>query len=72
MITAATSDTHSIKCYDVATGQYKGVLFVTNGQIIGQPTVGSDTISVTFSEQGHTWLGTWTHNLAFKSKIMIG
>lgn len=54
--TAAANNQNSISIYDVEMGSYVTSIFVTSGQIIGQPVVSADKICVTFTEQGSTYI----------------
>lgn len=54
--TAAAANEHSISIYDVETGSFERSIFVTSGQIIGQPIVSANTITVTYTEGGNNWM----------------
>lgn len=70
--TVAVYDPHSISIYDVATGGYRGIIYVTSGSIIGNPIVTAKNISVTFTENGKTYISTYEMpSRAFLKKIAI-
>ena len=57
--TAVAANQHSISVYDVSTGNYYSSIFVTSGQIIGQPIVSAKTITVTFNEGGSNYMAVY-------------
>lgn len=71
--TALAKDPHSITIIDAADGSYYGTLYVTSGQIIGQPLVSPQTIVVSYQEAGHTYMNTYaTETRAFVQRVQIG
>ena len=46
--TAVVHDPHSLSIYDVKTGSYQGVIYVTSGAIVGQPIISGKTLNVSF------------------------
>ena len=58
-ITAVVHDPHSLSLYDVKTGSYLGVIYVTSGTIMGQPLISSKTINVSFQENGRLYMSTY-------------
>lgn len=56
MYTAVAANEHSISIYDVESGAFERSIFVTSGQIIGQPIVSANTITVTYNEGGDNWM----------------
>lgn len=67
--TAVASNQHNISIYDVETGGYVSSINVTSGQIIGQPIVSANTITVTFSEGGANYMSVYdAHSLSFLRK----
>lgn len=70
--TVAVLDPHSISIYDVATGGYRGIIYVTSGTIIGSPIVTAKNVSVTFTENGRTYISTYEMpSRSFVRKITI-
>lgn len=64
--TAVASNQHNISIYDAETGGYISSLNVTSGQIIGQPIVSANTITVTFTEGGANYMSVYdSHTLGF-------
>ena len=45
--TAVAANQHNITVYDASSGNYVSSINVTSGQIIGQPIVSANTITVT-------------------------
>lgn len=60
VFTASVKDGRSVSLYDVATGQYEGIIFVTSGEITGNPIVTPTTLSVTFIENGKHFISTYS------------
>lgn len=54
--TAVASNPHNITIYDASSGNYISSINVTSGQIIGQPIVSANTITVTFTEGGCNYM----------------
>jgi hypothetical protein len=54
--TAVAANQHNITVYDAVSGNYVSSINVTSGQIIGQPIVSANTITVTFSEGGSNYM----------------
>lgn len=72
VLTASASSPHSITLIDVATGAYMGSIYVTSGNIIGQPLVSPDMIVVTYQEGGSTYINKYsTSTRAFMSRQRI-
>lgn len=57
--TAVASNEHNITIYDAVTGSYISSINVTSGQIIGQPIVSANTITVTFTERGNNYMSVY-------------
>lgn len=71
-ITAVVKDKHSVALYNVADGSFRGTLFVTSGEIIGQPLQSAETLTVTYTEGGSNYMSTYKlPGLQFKSKIKL-
>ena len=47
--TAVASNQHNMTIYDAVSGNYIASINVTSGQIIGQPIMSPNTITVTFN-----------------------
>lgn len=58
MCTAVANSKNSISLYD-ETGGYRGTIFVTSGEIIGQPIVSAKTITVTYTEGGNNYMNVY-------------
>lgn len=58
-ITVTVQDTHSLSLYDVATGQYLGIIYVTSGSIVGSPIISQTTVTVTCQENGIMYMSTY-------------
>lgn len=70
--TAAVLDSHSITLYDAETGGYEGIIYVTSGSIIGTPIISSSTVSVTFTENGFTYMSIFNlPSKSFKTKYRL-
>lgn len=59
MYTAVANNKNSISLYDVENGGYRGTIFVTTGEIIGQPIVSPKTITVTYTEGGNNYMNVY-------------
>lgn len=59
MFTAVANNKNSITLYDVESGKYDKTIFVTTGEIIGQPIVSAKTITVTFTEGGCNYMNVY-------------
>jgi hypothetical protein len=57
--TAVVHDPHSLSLYDVKTGSYQGVIYVTSGAIVGQPIISGKTLNVSFQEGGKLYMSTY-------------
>lgn len=71
--TAVASTKHNIGIYDAETGNYVKSLFVTTGEIIGQPIISAKTITVAYTEGGNNWMAVFdvnTHNLIRKQSLV--
>jgi hypothetical protein len=67
--TAVASNSHNITIYDAESGNYVSSINVTSGQIIGQPIVSANTITVTFTERGSNYMSVYdAHSLNFVRK----
>lgn len=67
--TAVASNQHNITIYDAVTGGYISSINVTSGQIIGQPIMSANTITVTFIEGGFNYMSVYdAHSLNFLRK----
>ena len=58
-INVVVHDPHSISLYDVDSGQYLGIIYVTSGSIVGSPIISQKTVSVTSSEGGVMYMSTY-------------
>lgn len=58
-ITVTVQNPHSISLYDVDTGNYLGVIFVTSGSILGSPIISQQNVTVTFQENGIMYMSTF-------------
>lgn len=47
-VTAVVHDPHSLAVYDVKTGAYQGIIYVTSGTIVGQPIITEKQLTVSF------------------------
>lgn len=56
VFTVAVKDPHSITLFDASTGAYEGIIYVTSGSIIGSPIINPSSVSVTFTENGSTYM----------------
>lgn len=56
VFTVAVKDPHSITLFDASTGAYDGIIYVTSGSIIGSPIITPSSVSVTFTENGSTYM----------------
>lgn len=54
--TAVANNNNSISIYEVDSGNYVTSIFITSGQIIGQPIVSANTITVTYTESGANYM----------------
>lgn len=71
-INVVVHDPHSISLYDVDSGQYLGVIYVTSGSIVGSPIISQKTVSVTSSESGVMYMTTYDMTTrAFIRKIRV-
>lgn len=71
--TAVASTKHNIGIYDAESGNYIKSLFVTTGEIIGQPIISAKTITVTYTEGGNNWMAVFdinSHNLIRKQSLV--
>ena len=72
VFTVAVHDPHSICLYDASTGSYEGIIYVTSGSIIGNPVVTPNSVSVTFTEHGSTYMSVFDlPSKTFSKKIYI-
>ena len=70
--TAVVHDSHSLGIYEVESGSYQGIIYVTSGSIIGSPVVTHPNVSITFQESGRTFMATYDMgSKAFIRKISI-
>lgn len=47
-VTAVVHDPHSLAVYDVKSGAYQGIIYVTSGTIVGQPIITEKQLTVSF------------------------
>lgn len=66
-ITVVVKDPHSIGLYDVDTGAYLGIIYVTSGAIVGTPIVTHPNVTVTSQEGGAMYMT--TYDMATKALI---
>ena len=72
VLTAVVVDPHVLSLYDAQTGDYDGIIYVTSGAIIGQPIVTTDKLTVTYSENGFTYMNLYKlPSKDFDRKIQI-
>ena len=72
VLTAVVVDPHVLSIYDAQTGEYDGIIYVTSGSIIGQPIVTADKLTVTYSENGFTYMNLYKlPSKEFDRKIQI-
>lgn len=72
VLTAVVADPHVLSIYDAQTGEYDGIIYVTSGSIIGQPIVTADKLTVTYSENGFTYMNLYKlPSKEFDRKIQI-
>lgn len=70
--TVVVHDPHSVSLYDAETGGYEGVIYVTSGSIIGTPIITPKTVTVTFTENGSTYMSVYDlPSKGFNRKIKI-
>lgn len=70
--TAAVHDPHSICLYDAETGGYEGIIYVTSGSIIGTPIINPKSVSVTYTENGSTYMSIFDlPSKGFNKKIYL-
>lgn len=70
--TVVVHDPHSVSLFDAETGGYEGVIYVTSGTIIGTPIINSKNVTVTYTENGSTYMSVFDlHSKAFNKKIHI-
>jgi hypothetical protein len=70
--TAVAANQHNITVYDASSGNYVSSINVTSGQIIGQPIVSANTITVTFTEGGCNYRSVFdAHSLNFLRKMTL-
>ena len=71
-INVVVHDPHSISLYDVNSGQYLGIKYVTTGAIVGSPIISQKTVSVTSNESGVMYMTTYDMTTrAFVRKIRV-
>lgn len=58
-ITVVVQDSHSIGLYDVDSGNYLGVIYVTSGSIVGSPIISQKNVTVTAQENGIMYMTTY-------------
>lgn len=64
--TAVAANSHNISIYDAVSGSYISSINVTSGEIIGQPIMSANTITVTFNEKGANYMAVYDiNNLSF-------
>jgi hypothetical protein len=70
--TVAVHDPHSICLYDAETGGYEGIIYVTSGSIIGTPIINPKSVSVTYTENGSTYMSIFDlPSKGFNKKIYL-
>lgn len=70
--TAVAGNAHNIKIFDAENGTYVSSINVTSGQIIGQPIVSANTITVTFTEKGNNYMSVYDiRTLSFLRKMSL-
>lgn len=70
--TVVVHDPHSVSLYDAETGSYEGVIYVTSGAIIGTPIISSKTVSITYAENGATFMSVFNlPSKSFNKKIKL-
>jgi hypothetical protein len=47
-VTAVVHDPHSLAVYDVKSGAYQGIIYVTSGTIVGQPIITEKQLTISF------------------------
>ena len=71
-INVVVHDPHSISLYDVDSGRYLGIIYVTSGSIVGSPIISQKTVSVTSNESGIMYMTTYDMSTrAFIRKIRV-
>ena len=72
VLTAVVTDPHILSLYDAQTGDYDGILYVTSGAIIGNPIVTADKLTVTYTENGLTYMNIYKlSSKNFDRKIQV-
>ena len=70
--TVVANDQHSVSVYEVPSGEFRGTVFITDGQILGQPIISGDTVTINIFENGKNWI--CVHSLpgmGFQKKIPV-
>lgn len=71
IVSVITKDNHSVNLYDVSkNGNFMRNVFITNGDIIGQPVVSGNICTITCMEKGRTVIRTYEMP-SFKFKNII-
>lgn len=71
-INVVVHDPHSVSLYDVNSGQYLGIIYVTSGSIVGSPIISQKTVSVTSNESGVMYMTTYDMTTrSFVRKIRV-
>ena len=71
-VTAVVHDPHSLAVYDVKSGAYQGIIYVTSGTIVGQPIITEKQLTVSFQQNGRLYMGTYAlPSRAFVRKICV-
>jgi hypothetical protein len=71
--TAVASNQHNMTIYDAVSGNYIASINVTSGQIIGQPIMSANTITVTFNEGGCNYMSVYdAKSLNFLRRQSLG
>lgn len=71
-VVAVAKDNNTIAIYDTL-GSLKTSIFVTSGQIIGQPQNTGNQITVTFTEGGQNYMAVYgLPNFNFINKVSLG
>lgn len=69
-LTVVSKDPHSVNIYAAATGNLKRTVYVTSGEIVGQPVNNGDTCTITCIEGGRTMIAIYQMpNFTLKNKF---
>lgn len=59
-VTVVVKDAHSVVVMDSPSGNFRGMYFVTSGEIVGSPQQSGNTVTITCRESGMTWVKVYT------------